>query len=110
MTNKELQQNALAISEIIAKSGVSSEEFKKADYEISNAMQRKGSFAPDEFLEEVKKFLIGYGFHLTDMVMTVTPKPAENEYGFVKYAIGKRQIVITGEVDWIDKEDSWKSI
>jgi hypothetical protein len=104
MTNKELQQNALAISEIIAKSGVSSEEFKKADYEISNAMQRKGSFAPDEFLEEVKKFLIGYGFHLTDMEMTVTPKPTENEYGFIKYAIGKRQIVITGEVDWIDKE------
>jgi len=105
MTNKELQQNVLTISKVVAKSGVSSEEFKKADYEISNAMQRKGTFAPDEFLEEVKKFLIGYGFHLTDMVMTVTPKPTENEYGFIKYAIGKRQIVITGEVDWIDKED-----
>ena len=37
MTNKELQQNVLAISEIIAQSGVSSEEFQKADYEISNA-------------------------------------------------------------------------
>jgi hypothetical protein len=104
MTNKELQQNALAISEIIAKSGVSSEEFKKADSEISNTIQRNGSFAPDEFLEEVKKFFIGYGFHLTDMEMTVTPKPTESEYGFIKYAIGKRQIVITGEVDWIDKE------
>ena len=104
MTNKELQHNAMSISEAITKSGVSSEEFQKADYEISNAMQRKGSFAPDEFLEEVKKFLIGYGFHLTDMEMTVTPKPTENEYGFIKYAIGKRQIVITGEVDWIDKE------
>ena len=31
MTNKELQQNALAISEIIAQSGVSSEEFQKTD-------------------------------------------------------------------------------
>ena len=37
MTNKELQQNALAISEIIAQSGVSLEEFQKADYEISIA-------------------------------------------------------------------------
>ena len=26
-----------------------------------------------------------------DMVMTVTPKPAEHEYGFIKYAIGKRR-------------------
>ena len=103
MTNKELQHNAIAISEVIAKSGVSSEELKKADSEISNAIQRKGSFAPDEFLEDVKKFLIGYGFHLTDMVMTVTPKPTESEYGFIKYVVGKRQIVITGEVDWIDK-------
>ena len=38
MTNKELQQNALAISEIIAQSGVSSEEFQKADSEISKAI------------------------------------------------------------------------
>ena len=38
MTNKELQQNALAISEIIAQSGVSVEEFQKADFEISKAM------------------------------------------------------------------------
>ena len=37
MTNKELQQNALAISEVIAQSGVSSEEFSKADAEISKA-------------------------------------------------------------------------
>ena len=66
---------------------------------------KKSRLEPDEFLDEVKKFFIGYGFHLTDMVMTVTPIPVENEYGFIKYAIGKRQIVITGEVDWIDKED-----
>lgn len=105
MTNKELQHNALAISEVTAKSGVSSEDFSKADSEISNALQREGTFTPDEFLEEVKKFFIEYGFHLTDMEMTVTPKPTEHEYGFMKYAIGKRQIVITGEVDWIDKED-----
>ena len=39
------------------------------------------------------------------MVMTVTPIPVENEYGFIKYAIWKRQMIITGEVDWIDKED-----
>ena len=103
MTNKKLQHNAIAISEVVAKSGVSLEEFKKADSEISNALRRKKSFAPDEFLDEVKKFLIGYGFHLTDMVMTVTPKPTESEYGFIKYVVGKRQIVITGEVDWIDK-------
>ena len=38
MTNKELQQNALAISEIIAQSGVSSEEFSKADAELSKAL------------------------------------------------------------------------
>jgi hypothetical protein len=105
MTNKELQHNAIAISEVIAKSGVSSEELKKADSEISNALRRKKSFTPDKFLDEVKKFLIGYGFYLTDMVMTVTPMPVENEYGFIKYAIGKRQMIITGEVDWIDKED-----
>ncbi len=67
-------------------------------------LTNKKSFSSDEFLEEVKKFLIGYGFYLTDMEMTVTPKPTESEYGFMKYAIGKRQIVITGEVDWIDKE------
>jgi hypothetical protein len=41
MTNKELQQNALAISEIIAKSGISSEEFKKADSEISKAIMEE---------------------------------------------------------------------
>ena len=38
MTNKKLQQNVLAISEIIAQSGVSSEEFQKADSEISKAI------------------------------------------------------------------------
>lgn len=38
MTNKELQQNALAISEIIAQSGVSWEAFQRADFEISKAM------------------------------------------------------------------------
>ena len=53
MTNKKLQHNAMAISEVVAKSGVSSEEFKKADSEISKALQ----------------------------------------------------VVITSEVDWIDKED-----
>ncbi len=53
MKNEELQHNALSISEVIAKSGVSSEEFKKADSEISKALQ----------------------------------------------------VVINGEVDWIDKED-----
>lgn len=41
MTNKELQQNALAISEIIAQSGVSWEEFKKADSEISKAIMEE---------------------------------------------------------------------
>jgi hypothetical protein len=65
----------------------------------------KRSFKSDEFLEDVKKFFIDYGFHLTNMEMTVTPKPTESEYGFMKYAVGKRQIVIIGEVDWIDKED-----
>jgi hypothetical protein len=38
MTNKELQHNALYISEVIAKSGVSSEEFQKTDTEISKAI------------------------------------------------------------------------
>ena len=104
MTNKKLQQNTLAISEIIAQSGVSSEEFQKADSEISKTLTKKKSFSSDEFLDDVRNFLMGYGFHLSDMEMTVTPKPCENEYGFIKYAIGKRQIVITGEVDWIDKE------
>lgn len=71
---------------------------------VKKTLTNKKSFSSDEFLEEVKNFLIGYGFYLTDMEMTVTPKPTESEYGFMKYAIGKRQIVITGEVDWIDKE------
>ena len=37
MTNDELQRNAIAISEVIAHSGASSEEFSKADAEISKA-------------------------------------------------------------------------
>ena len=41
MTNKELQHNALSISEVIAKSGVSSEEFLKADYEISKSIMEE---------------------------------------------------------------------
>lgn len=44
MTNKELQQNALAISEIIAQSSVSSEEFQKTDTEISKAILDTGNF------------------------------------------------------------------
>ena len=67
-------------------------------------LQEKESFGLEEFMEEVKQFFIRYGVHIGSMEMTVTPKPTECEYGFMKYAIGKRQIVITGDIDWIDKE------
>ena len=67
-------------------------------------LQEKESFGIEEFMEEVKQFFIRYGVHIGSMDMRVLPIPSEDEYGFVKYAIGKRQIVITGDIDWIDKE------
>ena len=67
-------------------------------------LQEKESFGLEEFMEEVKQFFIGYGIHLGSMEMTVQPRHCGDEYGFVKYEIGKRQIVITGDIDWIDKE------
>ena len=67
-------------------------------------LQEKESLGLEDFMEEVKQLFIGYGIHLGSMEMTVTPKPTATEDGFVKYAIGKRQIVITGDIDWIDKE------
>lgn len=48
MTNKELQQNALAISEIIAQSGVSWEAFQRAAFEISKAMVKNQNWIDKE--------------------------------------------------------------